>query len=68
MMHSMVLSQTQKPLVSLLEDAAQAQRHKGWEFGYLDGFANATRRIRHLVWEVYFSLPGMLFRWSRNVM
>lgn len=52
MMHSMVLSQTQKPLVSLLDDAAQAQRHKGWEFGYLDGFANETRKIHHLTWEV----------------
>ena len=54
MMHSMVLAQTQKPLVSLLDDATPAQRHKGWEFGFLDGFANQTRKIHHLVWEVSF--------------
>ena len=51
-MHSMVLAQTQKPLVSLLDDATPAQRHKGWEFGFLDGFANQTRKIHHLIWEV----------------
>ena len=58
MMHSMVLSQTQKPLVSLLEDYTQAQRHKGWEYGFLDGFANQTRKIHHLTWEV--CPPGLV--------
>lgn len=57
MMHSMVLSQTQKPLVSLLEDYTRAQRHKGWEFGFLDGFANQTRKLHHLTWEVSPAVP-----------
>jgi len=56
MMHGMVLANVQKPLVSLLDDAGvdavPAQRHMGWEFGYLDGFANQTRQLNHLVWEV----------------
>jgi hypothetical protein len=56
MMHGMVLANVQKPLVSLLDDAGvdsvPAQRHMGWEFGYLDGFANQTRHLNHLVWEV----------------
>lgn len=52
MMHGMVLAHAQKPLVSLLDDASTGQLHKGWEYGYLDGFANQTRRIKPLVWEV----------------
>ena len=52
MMHGMVLASAQKPLASLLDDGSSAQLHKGWEYGYLDGFANNTRRLNRLVWEV----------------
>lgn len=52
MMHGMVLAATKIPLASLLDDAAPAQQHKGWEYGYLDGFANQTRTLNHLSWKV----------------
>ena len=52
MMHGMVLASAQKPLASLLDDASSAQQHKGWEYGYLDGFANETRGLNRLTWQV----------------
>lgn len=52
MMHGMVLANVQKPLVSFLDDTNSAQLHKGWEYGYLDGFANQTRTMNYLTWEV----------------
>ena len=56
MMHGLVLSHVQKPLVNLLGDVSNRQLHKGWEYGYLDGFANQTRELRPLIWEVQTSL------------
>jgi len=32
-----------KPIVSLIDDFPMVQRHKGWQFGFLQG--NATRRM-----------------------
>ena len=32
-----------KPIVSLIDDFPMVQRHKGWQFGYLQG--NTTRRM-----------------------
>ena len=52
MMHGMVLASAQKPLASLLDDASHAQLHKGWEYGYLNGFANQTRSLNRLLWQV----------------
>ena len=52
MMHSMVLASAQEPLASLLDDASPAQQHKGWQYGYLNGFANQTRALNPLIWEV----------------
>ena len=60
MMHGMVLAQAQKPLVSLLEENSVAQRHKGWEFGFLNGFGNETRQLNHLAWEVHPLIPPSL--------
>ena len=70
MMHGMVLSNAQKPLVSLLDDTSPAQLHKGWEYGYLDGFANQTRTVNRLVWEVntglIISLHRLVRLWSHS--
>lgn len=32
-----------KPIVSLIDDFPMVQRHKGWQFGFLQG--NATRKM-----------------------
>jgi hypothetical protein len=34
-----------KPIVSLVNDFPMAQKHKGWQFGYVD--SNSTRKMTY---------------------